>query len=131
MDMDYEPYGDDEYREFQKYFEDETYLRLCIEEPLNKIISKEQIIVLYDKRDNMYEYSSLTQSEKNKYNNYLCIRSIDGKPITLKQILTEMMNCEYYSKDNAFQCSHLDHIYLESIDKTNPLSIQYEVFLGS
>ena len=131
MDLEYEPYGDQEYKDFQRYFEDKTYLRLCIEEPINTIISTEESIVLFDKRDNMYEYSSLPPLEKNKYNNYLHIKSIDGQPITLKQVLNEMIDSEYYSKDNTFQYEYLNHIFLESISQKSPNSIQYEMFLGS
>jgi hypothetical protein len=128
---DYEPYGDQEYREFQRYFEDKTYLQLCIEQPLNTIISTEESIILFDKRDDMYEYSSLPTLEKNKYNNYLHIKSIRRKPITLKDILTKMIDSEYYSKDNTFQHEYLDHIFLECIEQKNPNTIQYELFLGS
>ena len=80
----------------------------------------------------MYEYSSLPQNEKSKYNNFLVVRSIEGKPITLGVVLNQMMACDYYSRDNLVQSKYLNHIYLESIDPPSSTdSIQYEVFLGS
>lgn len=120
-----------EWREMRSKFEDKTYLRLCIEEPLNTIISNKDSIVIFDKRDNMYEYDNLPLLEKNRYNNYLHIKSIDGQPITLEQVLNEMIDCNYYSKDNTFQYEYLNHIFLESITPKSPNSIQYELFLGS
>jgi len=135
-DEEYEHYRNtavnSEWRELRDIFEDQTYLRLCIEEPLDTIISDKDCIVICDVRDNMYEYSSLPQYEKNKYNNFLVVRSIEGKPITLRVVLNEMMACHYYSRDNLDQSKYLNHIFLESIDPpSSPDSIQYQLFLGS
>lgn len=119
------------WREMRSKFEGKTYLKLCIKVPLDTIISNKDNIVIFDRRDNMYEYYTLPKYYKERYNNYLHIKSIDGKPITLEQVLNEMMECNYYSIDNVFQTEYLNHIFLESISPKSPNSNQYELFLGS
>lgn len=119
------------WREMRSKFEEKTYFKLCIEEPLDTIISNKDSIDIIDERGDMYEYSSLPKYYKERYNNYLHIKSIDGKPITLEQVLNEMMDCNYYSKDNVFQTEYLNHIFLERINPKSRNSNQFELFLGS
>ena len=129
-EVEIEEYGDEEYKKFRDEFESKSYLRLCIEEPLDTTISSEENIVIYDDRSNCYEYSDLPESERCKYINYLHIKAKDNEVITLKQVLTEIMNCDFYSVNNNDKCESFDHVFLESIArKAN--TIQYELFLGS
>ena len=125
-----EEYGDEEYKKFRDEFESKSYLRLCIEEPLNTIISSEENIVIHDDRSNFYEYSGLPKSESYKYINYLPIRAKNHEVITLKQVLTEIMNCDFYSVNNKEKYEYFNHVFLESINR-KPNTIQYELFLGS
>ena len=127
---EYIEYGDDEYKKFKNIFETKTYLMLCIEESLDTIISEDKDIVIYDNRKDYYEYSELPDNIKNKYVNYLHIRS-DNKPITLKDVLTSMMNDRFYSIHNKPMYEYFNHTFLESIYKSKNSNMQYEIFLGS
>ena len=129
-DEEYIEYGDEEYKKFKRIFETKTYLMLCIEEPLDTIISEDKDIVIYDNRKDYYEYSGLPENIKNKYVNYLHIRS-NNKPITLKDVLTSMMNDKFYSIHNKPMYEYFNHTFLESIYKSKNSNIQYEIFLGS
>lgn len=97
-EVEIEEYGDEEYKKFRDEFESKSYLRLCIEQPLNTPISSEENIVIYDDRSNCYEYSDLPESERCKYINYLRIKEKNHEVITLKQVLTEIMNCGLFCK---------------------------------
>lgn len=129
-DEEYIEYGDEEYKKFKRIFEKKTYLMLCIEEPLDTIISEDKDIVIYDNRKDYYEYSELPDNIKNKYVNYLHIRS-NNKPITLKDVLTSMMNDRFYSINNKPMYEYFNHTFLESIYKSKNSNMQYEIFLGS
>ena len=128
--VEIEEYGDEEYKKFRDEFESKSYLRLCIEEPLNTIISSEENIVIHDDRSSCYEYSGLPESESCKYINYLPIRATSQEAITLKQVLTEIMNCDFYSVNNKEKCESFNHVFLEKIVR-KPDTIQYELWLGS
>ena len=125
-------YGGEEYKKFRDEFESKSYLRLCIEEPLNTTISSEENIVIHDDRSSCYEYSGLPKSESYKYINYLHIRAKNHEVITLKQVLTEIMNSDFYSVNNreTKDSEYFRHVFLESIAR-KPNTIQYELFLGS
>ena len=125
-----EEYGDEEYKKFRDEFESKSYLRLCIEEPLDTTISSEENIVIHDDRSSCYEYSGLPKSESYKYINYLPIRAKNHEVITLKQVLTEIMNCDFYSVNNKEKYEYFNHVFLEKIVR-KPDTIQYELFLGS
>ena len=129
-DVEIEEYGDEEYKKFRDEFEDKTYLRLCIDKPLNTIISSEKNIVIYDDRSDSYEYSDLPKSERCKYINYLHIRAKNNEVITLKLVLTEIMNCYFYSVNNNEKSEYFNHIFLENITRKQD-TIQYELWLGS
>ena len=128
--VEIEEYGDEEYKRFRDDFESKSYLRLCIEEPLDTTISSEENIVIHDDRSSCYEYSGLPKSESYKYINYLPIRAKNHEVITLKQVLTEIMNCDFYSVNNKEKYEYFNHVFLESINR-KPNTIQYELFLGS
>ena len=130
-EVDIEEYGDDEYKQFKDEFEDKSYLRLCIEQPLNTIISYEENIILYDNRSDCYEYYNLPDYEKQKYINYLRIKKDPDEYITLKTVLKAIMNDYFYSNDNKEIYRYLNHIFLESFSNDKENSIQFEVFLGS
>ena len=129
-EVEIEEYGDEEYKKFRDEFAAKSYLTLCIEEPLNTIISVEENIVIYDDRSNCYEYSDLPESERCKYINYLHIKAKDNEVITLKQVLTEIMNCDFYSVNNKEKYEYFNHVFLEKIVR-KPDTIQYELWLGS
>ena len=132
IEVKIEEYGGEEYKKFRDEFESKSYLRLCIEEPLNTTISSEENIVIHDDRSNYYEYSGLPESERCKYINYLHIRAKNHEVITLKQVLTEIMNSDFYSVNNreTKDSEYFRHVFLESIAR-KPNTIQYELFLGS
>jgi len=129
-EVEIEEYGDEEYKKFRDEFESKSYLRLCIEEPLDTTISSEENIVIYDDRSNCYEYSDLPESERCKYINYLHIKAKNHEVITLKQVLTEIMNCDFYSVNNKEKSEYFNHVFLENIVR-KPDTIQYELWLGS
>ena len=129
-EVEIEEYGDEEYKKFRDEFESKSYLRLCIEEPLDTTISSEENIVIHDDRSSCYEYSGLPESESCKYINYLPIRAKNHEVITLKQVLTEIMNCDFYSVNNKEKYEYFNHVFLEKIVR-KPDTIQYELFLGS
>jgi len=114
----------------KKSLKKKSYLRLCIVKPLDTIISNKENIVIYDNRSNCYEYSDLPESERCKYINYLHIKATNNEVITLKQVLTEIMNCDFYSIENKVKYEYLNHVFLEDIYGM-PDTIQYELCLGS
>ena len=131
-EVEIEEYGDEEYKKFRDEFESKSYLRLCIEQPLSTTISSEENIVIHDDRSSCYEYSGLPKSESYKYINYLPIRAKNHEAIKLKQVLTEIMNCDFYSVNNkeTKDCEYFNHVFLENIAR-KPGTIQYELWLGS
>ena len=129
-EVEIEEYGDEEYKKFRDEFESKSYLRLCIEEPLDTTISSEEKIVIHDDRSSCYEYSGLPESERCKYINYLHIKAKNHEVITLKQVLTEIMNCDFYSVNNKEKYEYFNHVFLEKIVR-KPDTIQYELWLGS
>jgi hypothetical protein len=120
-------YGDNEYKNFKNEFENKTYLYLCIEKPLDTIISNETSIILNDIRNDMPECINLTKEEAEEYNYKMLVNSTNGLNITLKNCLETIMNSEYYNISSFSNC--FDHQFLEDIyqDKTQ----KYHLFLGS
>ena len=124
---DYVEYGDNEYKNFKHQFDNKTHLDLCIEKPLDTIISNETSIILNDIRDDMPECMYLTKEEAEEYNYKMIVNSTNGLNITLKDCLETIMNSEYYNIKSF--SSGFDHRFLEDIyqDKTQ----DYHLFLGS
>jgi hypothetical protein len=131
--IDDDDYGDDEFIKFRKVFEEKTYLSLCIEKPLDTIISNETTIILNDKRDDLPELRYLPNEEQIKYNNKIVVSSKTNS-ITLRDCLEAIINDKFYN-NNSFS-SDFDHRFLEDIyeDKTQTTSEpikNFHLFLGS
>jgi len=84
--IDEDDYGDDKYKKFRKVFEEKTYLSLCIEKPLDSIISNEKTIILNDIRENIPECRNIPYEEQIKYNNKIVVSSKTNS-ITLRDCL--------------------------------------------
>ena len=84
--IDEDDYGDDKYKKFRKVFEEKTYLSLCIEKPLDSIISNETTIILNDIRENIPECRNIPYEEQIKYNNKIVVSSKTNS-ITLRDCL--------------------------------------------
>ena len=126
-----EEYGNEEYRKLKAEFQRKTYLVLCIEEPLDTVISYKDNIVLHDDHSEFYEFSGLPVSEAVKHMNDLYIERGNEEAITLRTVLKAMMDDYFYSIDNKERYEGLNHVFLESIDCLNPDYNDYRVFLGS
>jgi hypothetical protein len=126
-----EEYGNEEYRKLKAEFQRKTYLVLCIEEPLDTVISYKDNIVLHDDHSEFYEFSDLPVSEAVKHMNDLNIERGNEEAITLRTVLKVMMDDYFYSIDNKERYEGLNHVFLESIDCLDPDSNQFRVFLGS
>jgi hypothetical protein len=126
-----EEYGNEEYRKLKAEFQQKTYLVLCIEEPLDTVISYKDNIVLHDDHSEFYEFSGLPISEAVKHMNELNIKKYNEEAITLRTVLKAMMNDYFYSIDNKERYEGLNHVFLESIDCFHRDSNQFSMMLGS
>lgn len=126
-----EEYGNEEYRKLKAEFQRKTYLVLCIEEPLDTVISYKDNIVLHDDHSEFYEFSDLPVPEAVEHMNDLNIERGNEEAITLRTVLKAMMDDYFYSIENKERYEGLNHIFLESIDCLNPDYNDYRVFLGS
>jgi hypothetical protein len=126
-----EEYGNEEYRKLKAEFQQKTYLVLCIEEPLDTVISYKDNIVLHDDHSEYYEFSDLPVSEAVKHMNDLYIERGNEEAITLRTVLKAMMNDYFYSIDNKERYEGFNHVFLESIDCLDPDTTQFSMMLGS
>ena len=126
-----EEYGNEEYKKLKAEFQQKTYLVLCIEEPLDTVISYKDNIVLHDDHSEFYEFSDLPVHEAVKHMNKLNIERGNEEAITLRTVLKAMMDDYFYSIDNKERYEGFNHVFLESIDCLNPDYNDYRVFLGS
>ena len=92
---------------------------------LDEPFTEEEFIFICDDRINQYNhyYSEWPKEELNKLQNYMLIkRETIEKPITLRQILNEMIKSEHYTDEDI---SGDFHIFLVDFYKKNEKSIQY------
>jgi hypothetical protein len=92
---------------------------------LDEPFTSEPFIFICDDRINKYNYyySNCEEEEINELHDYLLIKSESiEKPITLRQILNEMIKSEHYN-DECVRGD--DHHFLVGFDKRNENSIQY------
>jgi hypothetical protein len=92
---------------------------------LDEPFTSEPFIFICDDRINKYNYyySNCTEEEINELHDYLLIKSESiEKPITLRQILNEMIKSPHYN-DECVRGD--DHHNLVGFDKRNENSIQY------
>jgi len=102
----------------------------CIDDimELDEVFTKEKTIIIKDNRASQwnYYYSNIDKNELSQYVNYLVVKQKNNKPITLRQVLTEMSNSVHYNDDII---SEDFHNFLEGFDKTT--DIQYVACFGS
>lgn len=102
----------------------------CIDDimELDEVFTKEKIIIIKDDRASQwnYYYSNIDKNELSHYVNYLVVKQKNNKPITLRQVLTEMSNSLHYNDDII---SGDFHNFLEGFNKTT--DIQYVASFGS
>jgi len=102
----------------------------CIDDimELDEVFTKEKTIIIKDNRASQwnYYYSNIDKNELSQYVNYLVVKQKNNKPITLRQVLTEMSNSVHYNDDII---SEDFHNFLEGFDKTT--DIQYVASFGS
>lgn len=102
----------------------------CIDDimELDEVFTKEKIIIIKDDRASHwnYYYSNIDKNELSQYVNYLVVKQKNNKPITLRQVLTEMSNSLHYNDDII---SGDFHNFLEGFNKTT--DIQYVASFGS
>ena len=75
-----------------------------------------------------YYYSGVCPSVLNSLSSNLIVKSIDNKPITLRQIINEMILDEHYNSDVV--CRD-DHRFLESLDVREDSDDIFYTFFGS
>jgi hypothetical protein len=96
---------------------------------LDEPFTNEKVIFIKDGRQNEYSYyykQVILDGTINKYCDYMKIEQINNNPITLRQIINNMIKSEHYNDDDVKQD---DHKFLEGFEKQT--DIQYEVFFGS
>ena len=118
------------WNDLDNIFPDCPFNIACIEDinELDKIFSEEKTIIIKDDRANIYNYyySNLDKNDLPKYNDYLVVKQKDDKPITLRQVLTEMYKSSHYNNEIISQD---DHRFLEKFEKKT--DIEYTIFWGS
>jgi hypothetical protein len=75
-----------------------------------------------------YYYSDVCPSVLNTLSSNLIIKSVDNKPITLRQIINEMILDEHYNSDVV---RGDDHCFLESLDVREDSDDIFYTFFGS
>ena len=102
----------------------------CIEDikELDETFTEEKTIIIKDDRasETNYYYSEFNKNQLVQYVDYLVIKQKDNKPITLRQILTEMSNSPHYNDEVVIGD---DHRFLEFFEQNT--DIEYTMFFGS
>jgi len=102
----------------------------CIEDikELDETFTEEKTIIIKDDRasETNYYYSEFNKNQLAQYVDYLVIKQKDDKPITLRQILTEMSNSPHYNDEVVIGD---DHRFLEFFEQNT--DIEYTMFFGS
>ena len=88
----------------------------CIKDidELDTVFSLEMVILIYDDRLNHHKYcnvSDMTVSEKNKARHYTVVKSMNNRPITLRQVLNTMIKDRHYN--SRIVEKHFKHYFLE------------------
>ena len=102
----------------------------CIDDisQLDEVFTKNKVIIIKDGRasESNYYYSNISKNELSHYVDYLVIKQKKNKPITLRQILTEMSSSLHYNNDTIIDDPHR---FLEGFDKMT--NIEYLASFGS
>ena len=118
------------YKDLDEIFPNCPFSISCIDDimELDEVFTKEKTIIIKDNRASQwnYYYSNIDKNELSQYVNYLVVKQKNNKPITLRQVLTEMSNSVHYNDDII---SEDFHNFLEGFDKTT--DIQYVACFGS
>ena len=118
------------YKDLDEIFPNCPFSISCIDDimELDEVFTKEKTIIIKDNRASQwnYYYSNIDKNELSQYVNYLVVKQKNNKPITLRQVLTEMSNSVHYNDDII---SEDFHNFLEGFDKTT--DIQYVASFGS
>ena len=118
------------YKDLDEIFPNCPFSISCIDDimELDEVFTKEKTIIIKDNRASQwnYYYSNIDKNELSQYVNYLVVKQKNNKPITLRQVLTEMSNSVHYNDDII---SEDFHNFLEGFDKTT--DIQYVAYFGS
>jgi hypothetical protein len=118
------------FKDLDEIFPNCPFCISCIDDimELDEVFTKEKTIIIKDNRASQwnYYYSNIDKNELSQYVNYLVVKQKNNKPITLRQVLTEMSNSVHYNDDII---SEDFHNFLEGFDKTT--DIQYVASFGS
>ena len=86
-------------------------------EALDTIFSHELVILIYDDRLNYkYGYADMSNAEQNKLRHYTVVKSINGNPIRLRQVLNTLIKDSHYNSRVIEK--HFKRYCLEKIYKT-------------
>tara|TARA_R110002072_G_scaffold301440_1_gene481164 strand:- start:309 stop:713 length:405 start_codon:yes stop_codon:yes gene_type:complete len=84
---------------------------------------KKTIIVKDDRAsEHSYYWRGLPKNEFAQYINYTVVNMVDDKPITLRQIFTEISKDPHYSRDIIFQQNHR---FIEGIEWDTDIQISF------
>ena len=118
------------YNDLDEIFPNCPFNISCIKDikELDEIFTEEKTIIIKDDRasESNYYYSNIDKNNLAKYVDYLVVKQKDDKPITLRQILTEMSKSPHYNNEVISQD---DHHFLETFEKKT--NIEYTMFWGS
>ena len=84
---------------------------------------KKTIIVKDDRASHhSYYWANTPKNELSQFINYTIVNMVDDKPITLRQIFTEMSADPHYSRDVI---SQQDHRFIERINRDTDIQISF------
>ena len=103
----------------------------CIKDinELDTVFSHQLVILIYDDRLNQKycNVSDMTVSEKNKNRHYTVVKSMENKPITLRQVLNTMIKDKHYN--SRIIEKHFEHYFLEKFIRH--INNRYETCWGN
>jgi len=93
-------------------------------EAMDRPFTNEKTIIVKDDRaaDRMFEWELIPENEIAQYINYTVIKQIEDKPITLRQIFTEMSRDPHYHRARVIS---QNHIFIEEIYWNTDIQISF------
>ena len=118
--------------DLQHEFLDAPFVIFCIDSlaELDATFGEEQVNISHDNRADRsnYHYDDIPADQLNKYNNYTRVFALNGKPITLRDVLKALYLDDHYKKEKV---SSDPHQFMEGSQKSDKSVIQFEIIWGS
>ena len=116
----------------QNEFPSAPFIIACVDSlaEFDDTFSDEQVIIIHDHRADRsnYHYDDTPTDQLNNYNNYTRVFAVNGKPITLRDVLKALYMDDHYKMAKVATDPHQ---FFEGFEKSKHSQIQYEMIWGS